>query len=122
MAGSVFIRQYQEKLIVESPGGLPHGISLDNILDRQVPRNRRIAEILALCGLVERSGQGMNIIYETSIKEAKQLPDFTYESGDGSACKRIGGDDGEIIRNESKANDVIEQTIQWINKVLMMNR
>jgi len=24
--------------------------------------------------------------------------------------------------NESKANDVIEQTIQWINKVLMMNR
>ena len=77
MAGSVFIRQYQERLIVESPGGLPHGISLDNILDRQVPRNRRIAEILALCGLVERSGQGMNIIYETSIKEAKQLPDFT---------------------------------------------
>ena len=77
MAGSVFIRQYHETLIVESPGGLPHGISLDNILDRQVPRNRRIAEILALCGLVERSGQGMNIIYETSIKEAKQLPDFS---------------------------------------------
>ena len=77
MAGSVFIRQYQEKLIVESPGGLPHGISLDNILDLQVPRNRRIAEILALCGLVERSGQGMNIIYETSIKEATQLPDFS---------------------------------------------
>ena len=42
-----------------------------------MPRNRRIAEILALCGLVERSGQGMNIMYETSIKEAKQLPDFT---------------------------------------------
>lgn len=77
LAGSVFIRQYPERLIVESPGGFPNGISLDNILDRQTPRNRRIAEILALCGLVERSGQGMNIIYETSIKEAKQLPDFT---------------------------------------------
>lgn len=76
-AGSVFIRQYPDKLLVESPGGFPIGISVDNILDRQVPRNRRIAEILALCGLVERSGQGMNIIYETSIKEAKQLPDFT---------------------------------------------
>ena len=77
LAGSVFIRQYPDKLMIESPGGFPTGISLDNILDRQVPRNRRIAEILALCGLVERSGQGMNIIYETSIKEAKQLPDFT---------------------------------------------
>ena len=69
MAGSVFVRQYPDRLIIESPGGLPNGISLDNILDRQVPRNRRIAEILALCGLVERSGQGMNIIYETSMVE-----------------------------------------------------
>ncbi len=77
LAGSVFIRQYPERLVIESPGGFPIGISLENILDRQVPRNRRIAEILALCGLVERSGQGMNIIFETSIKEAKQLPDFT---------------------------------------------
>lgn len=77
MGGSVFIRQYQDRLVVESPGGFPVGISLDNILDRQLPRNRRIAEILALCGLVERSGQGMNLIYELSIREAKQLPDFT---------------------------------------------
>ena len=77
LAGSVFIRQFPDRLVIESPGGLPNGISLDNILDRQIPRNRRIAEILALCGLVERSGQGMNIIYETSVKEAKPLPDFT---------------------------------------------
>lgn len=77
MGGSVFIRQYRDRLVVESPGGFPTGISLDNILDRQLPRNRRIAEILALCGLVERSGQGMNLIYELSVKEAKQLPDFT---------------------------------------------
>ena len=76
-AGSVFIRQFPDKLLIESPGGFPNGISVDNILDRQVPRNRKIAEILALCGLVERSGQGMNIIYETSVKEAKPLPDFS---------------------------------------------
>lgn len=77
LARSVFIRQFPDRLVIESPGGLPNGISLDNILDRQIPRNRRIAEILALCGLVERSGQGMNIIYETSVKEAKPLPDFS---------------------------------------------
>lgn len=77
MGGNVFIRQYRDRLVVESPGGFPNGISLDNILDRQLPRNRRIAEILSLCGLVERSGQGMNLIYELSIKEAKQLPDFS---------------------------------------------
>ena len=77
MGGSIFVRQYRDRLVVESPGGLPYGITLENILNRQLPRNRRIAEMLALCGLVERSGQGMNLIYELSIKEAKQLPDFT---------------------------------------------
>lgn len=77
MGGSVFVRQYRDLLVVESPGGFPNGITVENILDRQSPRNRRVAEILALCGLVERSGQGMNLMYEWSVKEAKQLPDFT---------------------------------------------
>lgn len=77
MGGSIFIRQYRDRLSIESPGGFPVGITLENILDRQLPRNRRIAEILALCGLVERSGQGMNLMYELSIREAKQLPDFS---------------------------------------------
>ena len=69
--------QVRDRLIVESPGGLPFGITLDNILDRQLPRNRRIAEILSLCGMVERSGQGMNLMFELSVQEAKPLPDFT---------------------------------------------
>lgn len=69
MGGSVFIRQYWDRLVVESSGGFPTGISLDNILDCQLPRNRRIAEIPALCGLVERSGQGMNLIYKLSVVE-----------------------------------------------------
>ena len=75
--GSIFVRQYRDRLVVESPGGLPFGITLDNILDRQLPRNRRIAEILSLCGMVERSGQGMNLMFELSVQEAKPLPDFT---------------------------------------------
>lgn len=75
--GSIFVRQYADRLVIESPGGLPHGVTLDNILKKQNSRNKRVAEILAKCGLVERSGQGMNIIYEQSIQEAKPLPDFT---------------------------------------------
>lgn len=77
LANSIFVRQYQDRLVIENPGGLPDGITLDNMLDRQYPRNRLIASILARCGLVERSGQGMNLIYELSIMEAKALPEFT---------------------------------------------
>jgi ATP-dependent DNA helicase RecG len=77
MSASVFVRQYKDRLVVESPGGLPNGLSLDNILSKQIPRNRRIAEIFALCGLVERAGQGMNLMYELGIREAKSLPSFS---------------------------------------------
>jgi len=77
LGGSVFVRQFPQKLLIESPGGFPHGITLENILDRQAPRNRRIAEAFARCGLVERSGQGMNFIFEESIRQGKLQPDFT---------------------------------------------
>jgi len=76
LGGPVFVRQYPYRLVVDSPGGFPPDITLDNILDRQSPRNRRIADILARCGLVERSGQGMNLMFELSVKQAKALPDF----------------------------------------------
>jgi ATP-dependent DNA helicase RecG len=76
LGGSIFIRQFARRLEVDSPGGFPFGINVDNILDRQNPRNRRIAEILTRCGLVERSGQGMNLIYEDLIKHGKPVPDF----------------------------------------------
>jgi ATP-dependent DNA helicase RecG len=76
-AGSIFVTQYRDRLIVENPGGFPNGVTVENILDCQSPRNRRLAEVFALCGLVERAGQGMNLIYELSVRESKQLPDFT---------------------------------------------
>ncbi|MFA4943388.1 MAG: RNA-binding domain-containing protein [Lentisphaeria bacterium] len=76
LGGPVFVRQYPQRLVVDSPGGFPPDITLENILDRQSPRNRRIADILARCGLVERSGQGMNLMFELSVKQAKALPDF----------------------------------------------
>lgn len=77
LSGSIFIRQFPRRLEIDSPGGLPIGITLENILDRQNPRNRRIAEILTKCGLVERSGQGMNLIFEELIKQSKPTPDFS---------------------------------------------
>lgn len=81
LAGSVFVRQYRDRLVVESPGGFPAGVTPENILYRQSPRNRRIAEILALCGLVERSGQGMDLMYELSVRESKELPNFFGSDG-----------------------------------------
>jgi ATP-dependent DNA helicase RecG len=76
LGGSVFVRQYAKRLEVFSPGGLPPGITPENIVDQQNPRNRRLAEALAKCGLIERSGQGLNLMVETAIRHGKPLPSF----------------------------------------------
>ncbi|XAH24398.1 ATP-binding protein [Xylophilus sp. GW821-FHT01B05] len=76
LGGSVFVRQYAKRLEVVSPGGLPPGITPENIVDQQNPRNRRLAEALAKCGLIERSGQGLNLMVETAIRQGKPLPSF----------------------------------------------
>jgi ATP-dependent DNA helicase RecG len=80
LGGSVFVRQYAQRLEVVSPGGLPPGITPANILDQQNPRNRRLAEALAKCGLIERSGQGMNLMFESAIRQGKALPSFAGTS------------------------------------------
>jgi len=76
--GSVFVRQYPRRIEIVSPGGLPPGITPANILRQQNPRNRRIAEVLGKCGLVERAGQGFDLIFRECIRQSKALPDFTH--------------------------------------------
>jgi ATP-dependent DNA helicase RecG len=76
LGGSVFIRQFPQHIVIESPGGLPYGITLENILERQNPRNRRLADAFAKCGLVERSGQGVNLMFEQCVQQGKIPPDF----------------------------------------------
>lgn len=75
-AGSVFVRQYPRRIEIVSPGGFPEGINAENLLWQQKPRNRRMAEALARCGLVERAGQGFDLIYGECIRHGKALPDF----------------------------------------------
>lgn len=84
LGGSIFLRQFTRRLEVVSPGGFPPGITADNILDQQNPRNRRLAEALGKCGLIERSGQGMNLMVESAIRQSKPLPDFA-----GSAAHEV---------------------------------
>lgn len=77
-AGSIFVRQFPRKIEIQSPGGFPFGISAENILWKQYPRNRRIAEVFLRCGLVERSGQGANLMFKEAICQGKSLPNFDH--------------------------------------------
>lgn len=104
LGNSIFIRQYPDKLVIESPGGFPYGITFENIIDRQNPRNRRLAEALARCGLVERSGQGINLMFEQSIQQGKFPPEF-------------GGTDqfGVVLTISGQVRDV--KFVQFLEKI-----
>jgi ATP-dependent DNA helicase RecG len=90
--GSVFVKQYPRKLEIKSPGGFPPGITEQNILWEQFPRNRRIAEVFSKCGFVERSGQGVDWMVKNSIRDGKRQPDYS-KSNDYHVTLVI---DGEI--------------------------
>jgi ATP-dependent DNA helicase RecG len=77
LGGSVFVRQYPKRIQIDSPGGFPTGITAENILERQAPRNRRLSDALARCGLVERSGQGADRMFSAAVLEGKLPPDFS---------------------------------------------
>jgi ATP-dependent DNA helicase RecG len=77
LAGSTFVRQFPSSLEIVSPGGFAPGVTPENILWKQVPRNRRIAEVFSKSGLVERSGQGTRLMLEWSIRESKPRPDYS---------------------------------------------
>ncbi len=76
LGGSVWVRQFAKRLEIVSPGGLPSGITTENILDQQNPRNRRLADALVKAGLIERAGQGMNLMFEQAIRQGKVPPSF----------------------------------------------
>lgn len=77
LQSEIVIKQYPTKLVVVSPGGFPLGVTLNNILTvSSTPRNRLLADVLALTGIVERSGQGMDVIFRLTLSEGKMKPDY----------------------------------------------
>lgn len=74
---SVFILADSKTITIESPGGFLPGITPENIIDKRAWRNQRLAEIFEKVGLIERSGQGINDIFEHCIRDGKGLPDFS---------------------------------------------
>lgn len=73
------IKLYPQRLVIINAGGLPHGVTLDNILTvPSTPRNRLLSDVLSKTGIVERSGQGVDKIFYNTLSEGKQAPDYSH--------------------------------------------
>ncbi|MDP5048609.1 MAG: putative DNA binding domain-containing protein [Saprospiraceae bacterium] len=71
------VKQYPNKITITNPGGFPKGVTIENILTvSSTPRSRLMTEILEKTGLVERSGQGVDKIFSSTLSEGKVEPDY----------------------------------------------
>jgi ATP-dependent DNA helicase RecG len=59
-----------------SPGGLPPGVTVDNLLEAQTARNPGLLTILYEAGLVEAFGQGLDTVVSVLRSEDMQPPTF----------------------------------------------
>lgn len=89
MGGDIMIKISPESFEVSNSGGFPYGVNQGNILTvNSSPRSRRLAEVIEKAGLIERSGQGVDIMYENCIAEGRPMPDYS-QSDDFQVKLRI---------------------------------
>ena len=74
----IYVKHYPTKIVIENPGGFPEDINESNIITHQsIPRNKLIAMTLQHLKYVQRSGQGVDIMFQSMLTEGKPYPEYT---------------------------------------------
>lgn len=76
--GRVRVAIADEGLTIANPGGFIEGISVDNLLTAEPHgRNPLLADALKRVGLAEKTGRGIDRIFEGSLIYGRLLPDYS---------------------------------------------
>jgi ATP-dependent DNA helicase RecG len=75
--GAVHVRLDNDGLAITSPGGFVEGVTLQNLLT-VAPRSRNplLADIVKRIGLAERTGRGIDRIFEGMLRYGRPAPDY----------------------------------------------
>lgn len=75
--GAVYVKHYPDKIVIQNPGGFLDGITEKNIITHpSSPRNKLIAETLQHLKYVQRTGQGVDIIFREMVSMGKPYPEY----------------------------------------------
>lgn len=67
-----------EGLTISNPGGFIEGVTIDNLLDVEPRgRNQCLMNALKRVGLAEKTGRGVDRIFEGSLRYGRPLPDYS---------------------------------------------
>ena len=76
-SSAVYVKHYPDKIVIENPGGFLSGITTNNIITHpSVPRNKLISETLQRLKYVQRTGQGVDIIFREMLSSGKPYPQY----------------------------------------------
>jgi len=78
MLGSVRVAIDDDGLIISNPGGFIEGVTIENLLTVEPHgRNKTLADALKRIGLAEKTGRGIDRIFEGSILFGRPWPDYS---------------------------------------------
>jgi ATP-dependent DNA helicase RecG len=90
--GAVHVQWKPEEIEVSSPGGFPDEVRLDNILvTAPRPRNPVLADAFKRIGLVERTGRGIDTIFEGQLRYGRPAPDYSRSTAGSVQLVLAGG-------------------------------
>lgn len=76
--GAVHVRWEINGLTISNPGGFVEGVTLQNLLVVEPkPRNPVLADAVKRIGLAERTGRGVDLIYEGMLRYGRPAPDYS---------------------------------------------
>ena len=74
ISNDIMICVFPDRMEISSPGGLPLGITKDNILHQRHRRNPHFTTIMSDLKLMEGEGSGYDLIYEITSMDSKKPP------------------------------------------------
>ena len=75
--GAIHVQWTAEGILISNPGGLVEGVTLDNLLVvAPRPRNPLLADAIKRLGLAERTGRGIDLIYQGLLRYGRPAPDY----------------------------------------------
>ena len=122
-SSSILVSIFDDRIEFVSIGGLPKGVSKDDILiGLSVPRNENLANIFYRLQLIEAYGTGIPKILQ-SYNDYIRKPELQITSNAFKiTLPNRNFNSGEIIKNKAVFNESEEKILNLINKQDVINR
>ena len=124
---AVYVKQYPDRIVIENPGGFLDGITENNIITHpSIPRNKLIAETLQNLKYVQRTGQGVDIIFKDMVSMGKPYPKYRSFNDAVSLTIFSAIDNIEFVKFiteiQDKSNKIMPLAEMMILRTLLDNR